>query len=376
MWLKKMIIALCVAQTASAELTNGLYAAFETTMGSFTCRLDTAEAPLTCANFVGLAEGSQHWVSPEGAVRSDSFYDGLIFHRVIDGFMIQGGDPLGTGAGGPGYAFPDQISTNLTHHSAGILSMANSGPDSNGSQFFITLGPTTWLDGKHAVFGDVIDGMDTVYAIGSTAVTNGSVPLTNVVMQSVRILRVGPEAVAFDPAEYSLPIVESLNVMLAGGKLSSGSLNYCEQVLFSSTNLTQWAEWLTQYSQQASGDWEVSVPATKDCEFYKGVRVHYPLATTNEIAGSSFTLTLGSDIIILQPEEDGGSCSYNGDTGTITSWEFDSAYCGFLFYTDILVPLSLDFNFSSSSNGMYEGAYYNSGWNPISGPFIAQPHSP
>jgi len=128
----------------------GVYAHFDTTEGSFTIRLFEKEAPLTVANFVGLAEGSKEWKDPvTGENKKAPFYDGVVFHRVINGFMIQGGDRLGQGTGGPGYKFADEFHPSLRHDRAGILSMANAGPNSNGSQFFITLGPTPHLDRRH-----------------------------------------------------------------------------------------------------------------------------------------------------------------------------------------------------------------------------------
>src|SRR3990167_5123316 len=125
----------------------GTYARFETTLGTFTVRLFEKEAPKTVANFTGLAEGTREWKHPaSGQKQQRPFYDGVIFHRVIDGFMIQGGDPLGKGVGGPGYTFEDELHADLRHRKEGILSMANAGPNTNGSQFFITLSPTPHLD--------------------------------------------------------------------------------------------------------------------------------------------------------------------------------------------------------------------------------------
>ena len=151
------------------------FALFETSMGNFKIELFETEVPNTVGNFVKLAE--------------KNFYDGVIFHRVIDGFMIQGGDPTGTGRGGPGYTFADEIHPKLKHSSEGMLSMANAGPNTNGSQFFITLVPTPHLDGRHAVFGKVSEGMDIVKKIGKTPVKPGDRPATDVVMKSVRIER-------------------------------------------------------------------------------------------------------------------------------------------------------------------------------------------
>jgi peptidyl-prolyl cis-trans isomerase A (cyclophilin A) len=174
-----------------AKLKPGTYAVFTTTEGTFTVRLFDKEVPKTVENFVGLAEGTKEWTHPRTGQKSKKpYYDGLIFHRVIDGFMIQGGDPLGQGTGGPGYQFADEFNPKLRHDKAGILSMANAGPNTNGSQFFITLGPTAHLDNKHSVFGEVVDGMDVVQKIGKTKTGPGNRPVKDVVMTSVKIERV------------------------------------------------------------------------------------------------------------------------------------------------------------------------------------------
>jgi peptidyl-prolyl cis-trans isomerase A (cyclophilin A) len=143
-------------------LDNGVFAKMETNRGTILLRLYYKRVPYTVANFVGLAEGNREWKDPKtGEKKKNNFYDGLKFHRVINDFMIQGGDPLGSGRGGPGFKFADEFNTDLKHDRPGILSMANSGPNTNGSQFFITHVPTPWLDGKHSVFGEVVDGMGT-----------------------------------------------------------------------------------------------------------------------------------------------------------------------------------------------------------------------
>ena len=168
-----------------------LYAHFTTTEGNFTIQLFENEAPKTVANFAGLAEGSKEWTDPRTGKKSNTpLYNGTIFHRVIDGFMIQGGDPLGQGTGGPGYKFADEFHPKLRHTKAGILSMANSGPNTNGSQFFITLAETSWLDNKHSVFGEVTSGMDVVKKIGATATSKpGDRPVKPITIQSVTIER-------------------------------------------------------------------------------------------------------------------------------------------------------------------------------------------
>ncbi|MBC98867.1 MAG: peptidyl-prolyl cis-trans isomerase [Halobacteriovoraceae bacterium] len=158
-------------------------AVFQTNLGTFKAELYAKECPETVWNFINLAEGRQE-TSKEGA-----FYDGLIFHRVIKGFVIQGGCPDGIGTGGPGYRFKDECLPELRHDSAGILSMANAGPGTNGSQFFVTLAQTPHLDGRHTVFGKVIEGMDVVEKIGTTKTDYNDRPEEAVVMEKVTIER-------------------------------------------------------------------------------------------------------------------------------------------------------------------------------------------
>jgi len=165
------------------EEVNGLTAVFKTTMGDFEIDLNVKEAPETVWNFVNLAEGRQP------TVKEGPYYNGLVFHRVINGFMIQGGCPEGSGRGGPGYRFDDEFDKNLRHVSEGILSMANAGPGTNGSQFFITLGATPHLDGRHTVFGKVTKGLDIVKKIGDAPVGAGDRPRTDIVINAVEILR-------------------------------------------------------------------------------------------------------------------------------------------------------------------------------------------
>jgi peptidyl-prolyl cis-trans isomerase A (cyclophilin A) len=165
------------------EDLDRIKAHFKTNMGEFDVELYAKECPETVWNFVNLAEGRQE-TKKEGP-----YYNGLIFHRVISGFVIQGGCPDGTGMGGPGYKFGDECLPELRHDSEGILSMANAGPGTNGSQFFITLAPTPHLDGRHTVFGKVIDGMDVIRAIGTTKTGQMDRPVEDVVMEEVNIIR-------------------------------------------------------------------------------------------------------------------------------------------------------------------------------------------
>ena len=181
------------------DLDEGLYAEFTTNHGTYVAELFYEAAPMTVASFVSLAEGTNPLVDEQ--FKEKDFYDGLKFHRVIPDFMIQGGDPTGTGTGGPGYEFPNEIVDTLRHDSKGILSMANSGPDTNGSQFFITLKETPWLDGMHTVFGRIVKGQEVVDAIGQVPTGEANRPVEDVVMEDVDIFRKGEEAENFNAAQ-------------------------------------------------------------------------------------------------------------------------------------------------------------------------------
>ena len=174
-------------------MAEQLYATLKTNNGDITVRLFPDHAPKTVKNFVELAEGTREWTNPKtGEKTTDKLYDGTVFHRVISGFMLQGGDPLGNGTGGPGYEFGDEFHPDLSFDRPYLLAMANAGPGTNGSQFFITVAPTAWLTGKHTIFGEVVDeaGKKVVDAIGATR-TNPRTdrPVNDVVIESVVVER-------------------------------------------------------------------------------------------------------------------------------------------------------------------------------------------
>lgn len=201
--LPKILVAAAMAVAISTpmaaterKLSDGLYAEMETSKGTILLQLEFEKTPLTVANFVGLAEGTKHYAATSGGEvkkQDKPYYDGLKFHRVIPNFMIQGGCPQGTGRGDPGYRFKDEFDPSLKHDRPGILSMANAGPRTNGSQFFITHVPTPWLDGKHSVFGHVVEGQDVVNKI-----------VAGDEIKSLKILRVGDKAKGFkgDQADF------------------------------------------------------------------------------------------------------------------------------------------------------------------------------
>jgi peptidyl-prolyl cis-trans isomerase A (cyclophilin A) len=194
---KKLLLAavLCaivaLGATANAQEKKGpVYATLKTSMGDIVIQLFDDKAPKTVANFVGLASGTKEWIDPKtGEKVKRPLYNGTIFHRVIPGFMIQGGDPLGNGTGSPGYRFEDEFSPDLRHSKGGILSMANAGPNTNGSQFFITLAPTPHLDNRHSVFGTVIKGQEIVVAIGNVSRDFRDRPIKDVVLKEIVISR-------------------------------------------------------------------------------------------------------------------------------------------------------------------------------------------
>jgi peptidyl-prolyl cis-trans isomerase A (cyclophilin A) len=163
-------------------------ATIRTTHGDVTVELFAERAPRTVENFLGLATGEREWTDPEtGETRTEPLYEDVVFHRIIEGFMIQGGDPTGTGRGGPGYQFEDEFHPDLRHDGPGVLSMANSGPDTNGSQFFITLDAQPHLDDRHSVFGQVIDGMDVIEEIGSLPTDRNDQPREEVAIETVDV---------------------------------------------------------------------------------------------------------------------------------------------------------------------------------------------
>ena len=182
-----------------SDLENGIYAVMDTSKGEMILELHADKTPVTVANFVSLAEGNSKYVSDNYA--NQPYYNNTIFHRVIKDFMIQGGDPTGTGQGGPGYRFKDEFDESLTHSGKGILSMANSGPYTNGSQFFITHKETPWLDQRHTVFGRLIKGEAVLDSIATASTDPTDKPLDSIVLQSVAIVRVGSDAESFDANE-------------------------------------------------------------------------------------------------------------------------------------------------------------------------------
>ena len=226
-----VILAILMASCKSnyPDLADGLYAELQTSKGDMIIRLEQEKTPVTVANFVSLAEGTNPFVSEQ--YKGKPYYDGLTFHRVMQDFMIQGGDPLGTGLGNPGYRFKDEFDPTLTHSKKGILSMANGGPKTNGSQFFITQKETPWLDQIHSVFGEVVVGLDVIDSIAAVEVDPRKKPLQSVIMEKVAIVRKGKAAKDFDAVQVLTAYFEEEKAMEAAlkEKIQSASQEFAAQ---------------------------------------------------------------------------------------------------------------------------------------------------
>jgi cyclophilin family peptidyl-prolyl cis-trans isomerase len=357
-----LVLVLCAVLSAKAQ--DGIYADFTTSMGSFTCQLHYDRAPKTVANFIALATGERAWLDlNSGAARRIPFFDGLTFHRVVSGFVIQGGSRNGNGTDGPGYTFQDEFEPTLRHNKAGILSMANSGLNSNGSQFFITLAATSFLDDVHSVFGEVTSGLSVVQAIGVVAVDGNSKPITPVIMQSVTIRRVGAAAQAFNVSAQGLPSVGGAgpNITRSGASyfLQFPRSIYSEYQLFDSSNLTAWTRskigstWCLHRRQT----WTLRV-LLSDPRIFTGwhkwpIRDRSLLRPALEAARfSCFSMAVES--LILNPNNGGtGTGTFNGDPLMITlyTWSQEAYRAQFDCRTDELVRLVLSLVFTSANAG-------------------------
>lgn len=371
-----------------AAQTDGIFADFRTSMGSFTCRLDYAVAPKAVANFIGLATGERGWLDLNtGLVRTNPFYNGLIFHRVIKGFMNQGGSPNGQGTDGPGYVFTDEFSPAARHDAAGVLSMANSGTDSNGAQFFVTAAATPWLNDVHTVFGRVVGGLDVVMSINGVATTSDR-PRTNVVVEAVGIRRVGTAAQAFDIHAQGLPTLSNpafaATLNDTNANLLIGRGPRVDTRLYSSTNLTTWTArelGITLDSPLVGG---VSTTATNATEFFRVAQVQYAESTLAPpgVVGRTLTMNLrngaGADLGMITVQftsANGGTYNYskgNPANGTITNYEWDQeAYVGRIWPIEYsnLVAMTIRLNFDSATAGTLTGTAYTASPFAISGTF-------
>jgi peptidyl-prolyl cis-trans isomerase A (cyclophilin A) len=381
-WTRTLLgMVMLVAAGAGAQ-TNGIFADFTTSLGSFTCQLSYSNSPAAVANFIGLVTGERPWLDlPTGEMRTTPFYNGLTFHRVIAGFMNQGGSPNGQGSDGPGYTFADQFNPLLTFGTPWILAMANSGPDSNGSQFFTTVAPYTSGNNSYVIFGRVVSGTNVVAAINKVATDSNDKPLTNVVIQQVTIRRVGAAAEAFDINAQALPIVTNtpLNLAPSTSSLSVTFSNrlYADNRWYSSTNLSEWTS--------NSLGIEISTPATNSLQvatdapqkFFRLAQILYPSSTfaPKNVLGRTLTMVftgVGTNTIVFDTNG-GGTYNFTSvGSGSVTNyiWSQDP-YRGLLWPIQYsgLNEMTLSLNFSSSTNGSFSGTVYSSFPFSVSGAF-------
>jgi peptidyl-prolyl cis-trans isomerase A (cyclophilin A) len=378
--------ALGLSTLVAIGQTSGIFADFTTSMGSFTCQLDYTNAPRTTANFIGLATGQSAWLDlPTGRARTDAFYNGLTFHRVIAGFMNQAGSPNGSGSDGPGYSFMDEFSPNLVFDSFGVLAMANSGPNSDGAQFFITVAPFGTGNNVYSIFGRLTSGSNVVYAINHVATDANNKPLTNVVIQQVSIRRVGTAAQAFDINAQGLPVVANLPLRIAAAAsqaiLTFTNRLYADSRLYSATNLAG------PWTSDALGI-EITTPVSNSLHraedapqrFYSMAQIQYASSTfaPKTMDGRTLTLnfTFGPGQITVSFDSSGtGTYTWTGNpSGTVTGYVWSQEpYRGFLWPIQFqpLVPMTLELDFTSNTAGTMSGTGYFSGGitAPVSGTF-------
>jgi len=377
-------VLLAGASVFAAPSSNGLYATIQTTMGNVCFELYYTNAPRTVANFVSLAEGSRPWIDPRTTfVSTDPYYNGIIFHRVINGFMIQCGSPKGDGTDGPGYAFEDEFSPALRHDRPGTVSMANSGFDSNGGQIFITVAVYTNGNDKHSVFGRVVEGMNVVSNIAAVSTDAGDRPLVDVVITNVFITRNGTNALNFAVTNQLLPEVQALPISITntnGIKISTGTATSSYQYVYSSTNLHDWSEATSKYWPEASGDWSLAASGESK-EFFRAARVVYTPDTnmTADISNHHLAITLPEASLVLQATlgtNNSGVFNYSGyPNDNIVSWSWDKEPYRAVFFVETDYPEYYTFllHYSTPTSGRCEVYYYNNGWqNWGSGTFTDQ----
>jgi cyclophilin family peptidyl-prolyl cis-trans isomerase len=368
-----VIVLLSGGAVCAVPSADGLYATLQTTMGDICFELYYTNAPQTVANFVSLAEGSRPWIDPRTTfISNEPYYNGIIFHRVVDGFMIQAGSPKKDGKDGPGYTFEDEFDPALRHNRPGIVSMANSGFDSNGGQFFITVGATPLLDDVHSVFGAVVEGMHIVSNIAAVATNSVSRPLVDITITNAFITRNGFDAQQFEFAGRGLPEVLPLPMAISsdnGTKLSAGTAASSYQYVYSSTNLNDWSEAISQYWSEPSGNW-VLTASGETREFFRANRVSYTPNTnmTADVANHYLVITLPERPLVLQATLGTGNTgvfNYEGfPDDSIVSWSWDKRPYQAVFFvgTDFPEYYTFFLHYSTPASGRCKVYYYNNGW--------------
>ncbi|HLS28275.1 MAG TPA: peptidylprolyl isomerase [Opitutales bacterium] len=373
------LISLCflaLCHTAIATPTEpGIFAVFTTNHGEFTCELYYEQAPMTVANFVGLAEGSLPYIDLQtGTVSTEPFYNGLTFHRVIENFMIQGGSPNGLGTDGPGYRFGDEFDPSLTHNTAGILSMANSGSNTNGSQFFITAAPTPHLNFKHSVFGKVVEGLNTVLTISETETdASNNAPVNPVIIESIEIVRNGPDAEAFDVHSQGLPKLKSISPTISFDDeiaLHFPRRPFHEEILFWSDDLKNWKHQKLSFQTFSSPEEPLivsSLAAGKDRQFYRLVTLEHGFVAETVLGKSlslnaishdfTFVLNMVHDRETIPYPEPLGTGSLNGESLDLLDYLYlQEPVSGIVaFILEGLVEINIYLQFATETGGSFSG---------------------
>jgi cyclophilin family peptidyl-prolyl cis-trans isomerase len=378
-----------------AQYTNGIYAEFNTSMGSYTCALYYAESPKAVGNLIGLASGQRAWLDlPSGVVKTNPFYNGITFHRVITNFVIQAGSPNGLGTDGPGYAFVDEITNTLRFDSFGVLAMANSGTnsDSNGAQFFVTAAPQPGLNGGYTIFGRLYGGSNVVYAINRVATDTNSKPLVNVTIGSIAIRRIGSAANAFDINAQGLPLVTNLDLNIATSgtnvNLTFNNQLYADNRLYGSSNLFNWASHQLGIETAAPVS-NTNVQSTlAPAQFFRAAQIQYAASTRapKSVSGKAITLVFASGYsgtnTIAFDSAGGGTYNWSGASGTLTGYNWVQApYNGRFLPIGFSAPssavITVFMHYTTVMMGTFTGtAYYIYPFialGPVSGTFTSTP---
>jgi cyclophilin family peptidyl-prolyl cis-trans isomerase len=373
---------------------EGLFAVFQmshggVSAGSFTCQLHYDKAPIAVANFISLVEGTRGWIdNPRGRISNTPYYNGLKFHRIIQNFMIQGGDPNGTGSGGPGYRFVDEFHPNLRHDHPGVLSMANSGKNTNGSQFFVTVTETPHLNDVHTIFGEVVEGYEScVLPLSNVPTGANDVPTQDVLITSVTIERLGASAQAFNPLNpaLGLPVCSMHQTTL--GCTPTGTMTmrwpepaHCSYTLFDSPDLANWSgQSISYYSgfspavQQSLDVTEIPAPGAPRHFFNLAKATYFLLPPTFQnrrmvLTGSTYltTIDITSETGGTHRIQNGASMDLNS-TLSNAQWSASQYYVA-SFKSDINPPFiylghTLDHSdwvltFHTPSSGSFTGGFY------------------
>jgi cyclophilin family peptidyl-prolyl cis-trans isomerase len=356
-----------------AAYTNGIYAEFNTSMGSYTCRLEYALAPRTCANFIGLATGQRSWLDvTTGLTKTNPLYSGVIFHRVVSNFVIQAGSPTGLGDGGPGYAIRNEFNSAIRHSKFGILSMANAGPDTAGSQFFVTVRADASLDDNYSAFGRLYGGSNVVYKINRVATDANEKPLTNVVLNVITIRRVGAAAIGFDINTNGLPLVTNLNVKIAGTPTNLGltfsNRLYADNRIYDSTTLTQWNGTKLGYNIVAPILTNVSVTPSLPKQFFRMAQVQYPIlfvprTVFNKTLTLNFSNNNGTFVVSFDGNGGGNYTWSQGSSNTLNTYTwmqdiYRGRFLPIIFNGNGLPAMNLDLGYTNATAGTFIGTAY------------------